>query len=134
MKYAKSDNDVISFNKASYGQQASAILSILLNLDSGPLIVDQPEDDLDNIVIHSITRRIITAKRKRQLIFSSHNANLAVNGDAEQILCFEYDPANSSGKVSNQGAIDHPEIKKLIKDIMEGGEIAFELRKSKYGF
>jgi chromosome segregation protein len=134
LKYCKDAHNKIPFEDASYGQQAGAILTILLNQEFGPLIIDQPEDDLDNKVIHQITENIITAKHKRQLIFSSHNANVAVNGDAELILCFDHNADKSAGEILNKGSIDRPEIKETVKDVMEGGKIAFELRKTKYGF
>lgn len=134
LKYKKDDKNIIPFEDASYGQQAGAILSILLNQETGPLIIDQPEDDLDNKVIHQITESIINAKKKRQLIFSSHNANIAVNGDADLILCFDHNADRSAGEIHTKGAIDNPAVKRLVKDIMEGGEKAFTLRQTKYGF
>ena len=109
-------------------------MTILLNQEFGPLIIDQPEDDLDNKVIHQITENIIAAKHKRQLIFSSHNANIAVNGDAELILTFEHNSAKSSGEIISSGSIDKEEIKIQVKEIMEGGIKAFDLRKTKYDF
>ncbi len=134
LKYRKDSENIIPFEDASYGQQAGAILSILLNQETGPLIIDQPEDDLDNKVIHQITESIVNAKKKRQLIFSSHNANVAVNGDAELILCFDHNSDRSSGEVHSKGAIDNLEVKAMVKDIMEGGEKAFNMRQTKYGF
>ena len=97
-------------------------------------ILDQPEDDLDNKVIHQITENIVSAKQNRQLIFSSHNANIAVNGDAELILCFDHNSDKSAGEIVCKGSIDIEEIKDYVKDIMEGGVIAFEMRQEKYGY
>jgi len=131
MEYYVSQTNKISFHSASYGQQAGAILNILLNQTHGPLIIDQPEDDLDNKVIHQITERICRTKENRQLIFSSHNANIAVNGDAELIIHFDHN-SESKGEVKIKGAIDSVQIKNSILDIMEGGEKAFDLRKKKY--
>ncbi|WCT14422.1 TrlF family AAA-like ATPase [Mucilaginibacter jinjuensis] len=132
--YCKDDKSKIPFQDASYGQQAGSILTILLNQEFGPLIIDQPEDDLDNKVIHQITENIVAAKHKRQLIFSSHNANIAVNGDAELILVFDHNSDKSAGEVSSFGSIDMDGIKNQVKEIMEGGKVAFEMRKTKYGF
>lgn len=132
--YCKDHTNKIPFEDASYGQQAGSILTILLNQEFGPLIIDQPEDDLDNKVIHQITENIVAAKHKRQLIFSSHNANIAVNGDAELILTFDHNSDKSAGEIVASGSIDKSEIKVHVKDIMEGGAIAFEMRKTKYGF
>jgi type III restriction enzyme len=134
LNYRKDSETKIPFEDASYGQQAGAILTILLNQELGPLIIDQPEDDLDNKIIHKITENIIAAKHKRQLIFTSHNANVAVNGDAELILCFEHNHDKSFGEIIESGSIDKPVIKEIVKDIMEGGKKAFDLRIAKYGF
>lgn len=132
--YCKDPINKIPFEDASYGQQAGSILTILLNQEFGPLIIDQPEDDLDNKVIHHITENIVSAKHKRQLIFSSHNANIAVNGDAELILTFDHNSDKSAGEIIGSGSIDKEEIKLQVKDIMEGGVVAFEMRKTKYDF
>jgi chromosome segregation protein len=128
--------DVIPFSEASAGQQATALLSVLLNQDGNPLIIDQPEDDIDNRAINDIISNIWTAKNKRQLIFTSHNANIVVNGDSELVVCCEYNESSqqTQGEIKYEGAIDNPEIKKEITLIMEGGEKAFILRKDKYGF
>lgn len=134
LSFHRDSRTAIPFNDASYGQQAGSILTVLLNQEIGPLIIDQPEDDLDNKVIHQITENIIQAKKHRQIIFSSHNANIAVNGDAELIICFEHNSNSSKGEIVEQGSIDAKGIKNVIKDIMEGGEKAFALRKEKYGF
>jgi len=132
--YCKDASNKIPFEDASYGQQAGSILTILLNQEFGPLIIDQPEDDLDNKVIHQITENIVTSKHKRQLIFSSHNANVAVNGDAELILTFDHNSDKSAGEIISSGSIDKEDIKLQVKDVMEGGTIAFEMRKTKYAF
>lgn len=126
----------ISFDNASAGQQASVLLKILLNQEGPPLLIDQPEEDLDNEIIHEIATNLWDTKSKRQLIFVSHNANIVVNGDAELVLVFDYvnqdDP--SQGHITHQGAIDIVEIRECIKKVMEGGTEAFELRRQKYGF
>ncbi len=128
--------DVIPFSEASAGQQATALLSVLLTQEGSPLLIDQPEDDIDNRAINDIVENIWKAKNKRQLIFTSHNANLVVNGDAELVVCCDYKESSqqTQGEIKYEGAIDNPEIKKEITLIMEGGEKAFKLRKEKYGF
>lgn len=128
--------DVIPFSEASAGQQATALLSVLLNQEGNPLLIDQPEDDIDNRAINDIIENIWKAKNKRQLIFTSHNANLVVNGDAELVVCCDYKESSqqTQGEIKHEGAIDNPEIKNEITLIMEGGEKAFKLRKEKYGF
>ncbi len=135
-KYRSREQEYIDFNDASAGQQATALMHVLLNQDGPPLIIDQPEDDLDSNIIDQVCSEIWSAKTKRQLVFSSHNANLVVNGDAELVISCDYRIAGdqSGGKIANQGAIDVDEVRKTITKIMEGGEKAFGLRRQKYGF
>jgi type III restriction enzyme len=136
MAYYRSNkpDDKIPFSNASYGQQAGAILNILLNQTHGSLIIDQPEEDLDNKVIHQITERIGATKENRQLIFTSHNANIVVNGDAELIIHLEHNDDKSAGEIKTVGTIDTEEVRTVIKSVMEGGEDAFQLRAKKYNF
>jgi len=126
----------IPFKQASAGQQATALLRVLLGEDGGPLIIDQPEEDLDNAVIEQVVSLIWQAKQKRQIIFASHNANLVVNGDAELVIHCDYasDSNRSRGRIKHEGAIDIRDIRDVITRIMEGGEKAFTLRRQKYGF
>lgn len=128
--------DVIPFREASAGQQATALLTVLLNQPGIPLLIDQPEDDIDNRAIDQIIKNIWDAKKKRQLIFTSHNANLVVNGDAELVICCDYKDSTSQtrGIIKEEGAIDKKVIRNEITAVMEGGEKAFKLRKDKYGF
>ncbi|MCC7027015.1 MAG: hypothetical protein IT265_08670 [Saprospiraceae bacterium] len=128
--------DVIPFSEASAGQQATALLTVLLNQPGTPLIIDQPEDDIDNRAIEDIIKNIWAAKKKRQLVFTSHNANLVVNGDAELVVCCDYREAGSQtrGVIKAEGAIDYKIVRDEITSVMEGGEKAFRLRKDKYGF
>ncbi|PKG42670.1 TrlF family AAA-like ATPase [Psychroflexus sp. MES1-P1E] len=128
--------DVIPFREASAGQQATALLTVLLNQPGIPLLIDQPEDDIDNRAIDQIIRNIWDAKKKRQLIFTSHNANLVVNGDAELVICCDYKDSTSQtrGIIKEEGAIDKKLVRNEITSVMEGGEKAFKLRKDKYGF
>lgn len=135
-EYRARENEYISFQRASAGQQATALLKALLNQPGPPLIIDQPEEDLDNPVMLEVVEQVWRAKRERQLIFSSHNANLVVNGDAELVVWCDYRVAgdHSGGHIRGSGAIDVPEISAAIKRVMEGGEAAFKLRRDKYGF
>lgn len=128
--------DVIPFSEASAGQQATALLTVLLNQPGTPLLIDQPEDDIDNRAIDEIIKNIWNAKKHRQIIFTSHNANLVVNGDAELVACFDYRDTGSQtrGLIKAEGAIDSKIVKEEITSVMEGGEKAFRLRKDKYGY
>lgn len=135
-EYKSREGDYIDFQNASAGQQATALLKSLLNQPGPPLIIDQPEEDLDNPVMPEIVENLWNAKTRRQIIFASHNANLVVNGDAELVVWCDYRKAGdqSLGKIAGEGAIDVPDIREAIKRVMEGGEAAFKLRKEKYGF
>ncbi|MEN6312738.1 MAG: TrlF family AAA-like ATPase [Clostridiaceae bacterium] len=128
--------DSIQFAEASAGQQATALLTVLLNQPGYPLIIDQPEDDIDNRAIGEIISNIWEAKKKRQIIFTSHNANIVVNGDAELVACCDYLESDNQthGRIKAEGAIDSKQIKDEITLVMEGGARAFKLRKEKYGF
>jgi chromosome segregation protein len=135
-EYRYREGDYIDFEKASPGQQATALLKSLLNQSGPPLIIDQPEEDLDNPVMPEIVEHLWKAKAHRQIMFASHNANLVVNGDAELVAWCDYRKAGdqSLGKIAGEGAIDVPHVRDAIKRVMEGGEAAFRLRKEKYGF
>lgn len=129
------------FDKASPGQQASALLELLLQQSAGTLIIDQPEDDLDNRVVMKIVDLIKTSKSRRQLIFSTHNPNIVVNGDADKVIALETNeaPVIPTADVPEitidvDGAIETPDIRMAITRIMEGGKDAFELRRRKYRF
>lgn len=135
-EYQVRANDFLPFEKASPGQQATALLSILLLQDGPPLLIDQPEDDLNMKIINDIVETLWQAKTHRQVVFASHNANLVVNGDAELVVCCDYrtSATESGGQIKLEGAIDVPEINREIAEVMEGGVEAFKLRRQKYGF
>jgi hypothetical protein len=123
----------------STGQKATAVLLLLLLESDAPLIVDQPEDDLDNrFIADCVVPTMREEKGKRQFIFSTHNANIPVLGDAEQIVGLT--PSVESGVERTTippelcGSIDTPTVKDLVKDLLEGGQEAFEFRREKYGF
>jgi chromosome segregation protein len=135
-----SEGQPIPFEKASPGQQASALLRLLLRQAVGTLIVDQPEDDLDNRVMMDIVRLIRQSKNTRQLIFSTHNPNLVVNGDADKVVVMRATvPEDRAGpgaariRPEVDGAIETPGVRHEITRIMEGGLDAFALRSRKYG-
>lgn len=128
-----------TLDRLSTGQRATAILLLILADSDAPLIVDQPEDDLDNAFIAEvILPRLRDAKRRRQVLLSTHNANLPVLGDAEQILVLEAEGTTPSGParthVSASGAIDDDAVRAAVEELLEGGRTAFERRRLKYGF
>ncbi|SFT80681.1 TrlF family AAA-like ATPase [Sedimentitalea nanhaiensis] len=123
----------------SAGQKATAVLLLLLLDADAPLIIDQPEDDLDNQFIAGRVVPIMrTGKKRRQFIFSSHNPNIPVLGDADQIIGLTptVEDASDRTKVFDDdcGSIDKVSVQQLIKDLLEGGEQAFTTRRTKYGF
>ncbi|MDE0302258.1 MAG: phosphoesterase [Gammaproteobacteria bacterium] len=123
----------------STGQKATAVLLLLLLDSETPLIIDQPEDDLDNrFITEGILPTMRNAKRQRQFVFSTHNANIPVLGDAELILGLDASGGAAEGKAridsEHMSSIDSRPIQELVEDILEGGKAAFEMRRSKYGF
>lgn len=132
LSYCDGDRE-ISFEKASEGQRAAALLFMLLEQPGGPLIIDQPEGDLDNKIIATLTEKLHSAKQKRQLIFSSHNANIVVNGSSELVAHLDID-ISGARKIACAGAIDQPKICGVITATMEGGKKAFKDRQEKYGY
>ena len=125
-----------SLEELSTGQKATAVLLLLLLDSDAPLVVDQPEDDLDNrFIFEGVVPIMRQEKRKRQFIFSTHNANIPVLGDAELILGLTAQ-GEQHGRVppEHMGSIDAKLVRKLVGEILEGGQAAFELRRLKYGY
>jgi ABC-type lipoprotein export system ATPase subunit len=126
------DHSWKELSSCSDGQKCTAILSIAMYERNIPLIIDQPEDSLDNSFIYREVVKIIRKiKNERQLIIATHNANIPVLGDSELILVMASDGKN--GFITERGVIDKDRIKKLVQNILEGGRDAFERRKLKYG-
>lgn len=122
-------------DKLSTGQQCTAILHLLLLENRDPLLMDQPEDNLDNAFIADrIVAELRSAKMARQFIFATHNANIPVFGDAEWIGVFEAQENHAFMPAESQGAIDVKQVCENAANILEGGKAAFNQRKAKYGF
>ena len=123
----------------STGQKATAVLLLLLLESDAPLIVDQPEDDLDNrFITEGIVPKMREEKRRRQFIFATHNANIPVLGDAELIVGLSAAGEAGQGRaqvpVEHVGSIDTRSVRELVEELLEGGKEAFEWRRLKYGF
>ncbi len=116
----------------SIGQRCTTVLPVLLGQHGGILMVDQPEDHLDNSFI---TTTVVTALKKRdpgdQLIFASHNANIPVLGNADSIVVLDSD--GKRGFVKHTGPLEDKESVRAITDVMEGGAKAFARRAEFYG-
>lgn len=120
-----------SLDKHSLGQRASAlILFLLAQKENDVLIIDQPEDDLDNQTIYDeVIKEIKKIKGNMQFIFATHNANIPVLGDSEKVVACSFDETKIS---VHSGTIDKHETQRYIVDIMEGGDEAFNRRKNIY--
>lgn len=151
----KSGNDTIV--NMSPGKKALVLLELIVNLDKSncPILIDQPEDDLDNRSIYSdLVQYLKKKKRERQIIVVTHNANVVIGADAEEVIIanqdgkgaenyntrFEYrcgaiesvlPKFDSEGKVL-KGILNGTGIQQQICEILEGGKRAFELRRNKY--
>lgn len=121
-------------SQLSLGQQQSVLLGILLLSDSDrPLLIDQPEDNLDSeFIFKTIVSNLRKIKERRQVIIVTHNPNIAVLGDAELIIPLKSTSTHSM--VINSGSIDNPDTVAVCCQILEGGESAFKQRKTIYGF
>ncbi|MGM0411508.1 MAG: hypothetical protein ACQEQF_12205 [Bacillota bacterium] len=123
-------------SQLSYGQRAIAILAIILEGftelgDTSPLIIDQPEDQLDNAYISNyLVENIRNIKGKRQIILTTHNSNIPIGGDAENVFCLKSN--GESGEIYKKGSIDKSRIISFIIENMEGGKSGLEMRLKKY--
>jgi ABC-type cobalamin/Fe3+-siderophores transport system ATPase subunit len=117
----------------SEGQRNTVLLNLMLARGDGPIIIDQPEDELDSSFIYkTLVRDLRATKKRRQLIIATHNANLPVNGDAEFIYALE--ARDGRGKPLAEGGLDRGSVAQAVLDIMEGSEQAFKQRSEKYHF
>ena len=122
------------FAKLSLGQQQSILLTILLfSRSSAPLIIDQLEDNLDSEFVYTtLVRSLRAIKEQRQVIVVTHNANIAVLGDAELII-----PLRGAAELSvirDRGSIDTKRTKDIVCTILEGSPKAFLRRYEMYGY
>ncbi len=117
----------------SKGQKCTAILTLVLLESDRPLVIDQPEDDLDNrFVVDDVVKKLRAEKEKRQFIIATHNANITISADSELILALDAD--DKHGWEQTSGSIDDQKVKEAVEKIIEGGKDVFLLRKEKYGF
>ena len=113
----------------SRGQKCTALLPILLARRDNPLIIDQPEDNLDNhFIFETVVNAVQRMKKRRQMIFITHNANIPVLAEAELVLVMTSD--GRIGAIEKRGSVD--ECREQIIDLLEGGREAFELRSKRY--
>lgn len=148
----KCQNDTIE--EMSPGKKAAVLLEMIISLEDSkcPILIDQPEDDLDNRFIFNDLVSFIKAKKKeRQIIVVTHNANIVLGSDAEEVIIANQDGTNSenekyrfeyrTGAIENNESSDNTEVRGILNkkgiqtqicEILEGGEIAFRQRQNKY--
>jgi ABC-type cobalamin/Fe3+-siderophores transport system ATPase subunit len=128
--------DYRPLDKLSPGQKSTAILLLIMQASHDPLLIDQPEDDLDNRFIYDdIVQRLRAAKPSRQFVIATHNANIPILGDAEQIVVLDAEERGGPpvrGVLRTRGSIDSSEVRDAAEHILEGGREAFALRQAKY--
>ena len=113
--------------QGSAGQRSAAMLAFLLAHGDEPLVLDQPEDDLDNQLIYSlVVRQMRENKLRRQIIVVTHNPNIVVNGDAEMLHVLDF--VNGQCAIVESGSLQSPEMRDEVCRVMEGGRIALEQR------
>jgi ABC-type Mn2+/Zn2+ transport system ATPase subunit len=116
----------------SPGQRCSAILPILLLSGTDPLVIDQPEENLDNRLIRQVVVNILASmKLHRQVIIATHNPNLPVLGDVEQCVVLQATGRDLSTVVAS-GSLDAADVSRYVTEIMEGGREAFQYRQAIY--
>ncbi|MET7952257.1 hypothetical protein [Micromonospora sp. NPDC005324] len=132
------DGEAKTLDRLSAGQRATAILLLIFAIDGRCMILDQPEDDLDNRFIFDDVVQMIRSQKalsldggNRQIIAATHNPNIPVLGDAELVVVL--DAGNDQVRVLAQGSIDADDIRIHIRQVLEGGEEAFLRRYKKYG-
>lgn len=130
----RSTKKEIPFSYLSDGQKHTIMLTVALLAGAQyPLVIDQPEDDLDNkFIAERLVKSLRDVKEIRQVILVTHNANIAVLGDSEQLLAMEHNQ-EGGGRVASRGSIDNLETKRAVQDCLEGGREALRRRFEVYG-
>ncbi|MDY0289841.1 MAG: AAA family ATPase [Sphaerochaeta sp.] len=128
VRYSLKDGESFKpVEQGSPGQKTAALLAFILSYGNEPLILDQPEDDLDNHLIYDlIVTQLREIKQKRQVLVVTHNANIVVNGDAENVIAL--DVRSGQTQIVTQGGLQDPSIRDEICRVMEGGKEAFDQR------
>lgn len=106
---------------------------VLVDTSSNPLVIDQPEENLDNqTVFNALVLAIKEARKRRQIVIVTHNPNLAVVCDADQVIYAHLDKKDANKVTYECGSIENPAINRRIIDVLEGTRPAFDNRDSKY--
>ena len=124
--------DFVPILQGSAGQKAAAMLAFFLKYGKEPIVLDQPEDDLDNHLIYSlVVSQIRERKLSRQIITVTHNPNIVVNGDAELVHALDF--RSGQCKVIVTGGLQDEKVREEVCKVMEGGREAFEKRYQRIG-
>jgi ATPase subunit of ABC transporter with duplicated ATPase domains len=116
-----------AISEGSPGQRTAALLAFLLAYGDEPIILDQPEDDLDNKLVYNLIVGALRAiKHSRQVVVVTHNANIVVNGDAELVIALEAQGGQT--REAQGGSLQSQEVRDTICELMEGGRDAFHKR------
>ena len=126
------ETNYTDLKELSVGEKCSAILSVALLSKGKPLVIDQPEDDLDHaFIINSIVEGMRTAKSGRQIVTATHNPNIPVLGDAEMVFRVARQAGDDICHIQNSGGLELPQVTEEVKTL-EGGADAFERRRQRY--
>lgn len=127
LELVKADGAVEDIETGSAGQRTAGLLGLVLSLDDSPLIIDQPEDDLETRLISSlVVSGLRQLKQDQQVIVVTHNPNIPVNGAAEQIVEMRF--VAGQIRTGSMGALQRQEIRRAVCDVMEGGKDALDKR------
>ena len=134
LEWRVGDGKYRALDDLSGGQRVSVLLSLLLETtDQRPLVIDQPEDELDNrFLFDTVLPALKRLKGRRQIVVATHNPNIVVNGDADQVI--QLQATANSGRIAQAGAIEDAAVRDAIMQTVDGGVEAFRLRHMKYGF
>ena len=120
---------LVPIEQGSPGQKSAAMLAFLLSHGDEPIVLDQPEDDLDNHLIYDlIVQQLRESKRRRQLVVATHNPNVVVNGDAEMVISMDHRSGQCVVVEAGTGSLQDRGVRDEVCRVMEGGRQAFERR------
>ena len=124
-----SGGSLVPIEQGSPGQKSAAMLAFLLSHGDEPIVLDQPEDDLDNHLIYDlIVQQLRASKRRRQIIVATHNPNVVVNGDAEMVISMDHRRGQCVVVREGTGSLQDRGVRDEVCRVMEGGRTAFERR------
>lgn len=129
VSYSRStaDKKFTPITQGSPGQKTAAILAFILSYGEQPIILDQPEDDLDNHLIYDlVVRQLKENKIRRQVIVVTHNPNIVINGDAEKVFALDF--SGGQFRIKEAGCLQENSVRTEVCRIMEGGKTAFKQR------